>query len=73
MQKLVELDTLMNECAWRHVQEEELSISDINTLLRTFHNRRASTDSLLFHTIIQKLVLQFLWKAEWLTRHWKHC
>jgi len=57
MEKLVVLDTVLNECAWRHLEGDDRSLVGIHALLRTYYNRRASPDSLLFHTIINRLAL----------------
>lgn len=59
MEKLVNLDTCLNECGWRHLEGGDLNITGLNYLLRTYHNRRASPESLLIDTIVKRLVFKF--------------
>jgi hypothetical protein len=48
------IDTAMNSCAQQHLQEDMLSVVDINTMMKAYISRRGQAETELFECLIKR-------------------
>lgn len=52
--QILRIETVLNEAAERHVHDENLSLIDLNSIIRAYNNRKSSVKTNLFQQIIRK-------------------
>lgn len=48
------IDTVMNSCAQRHLEEDALSLVDINSMMKAYISRRGTPGTELFECLIKR-------------------
>lgn len=52
--QFLRIETALNEAAERHIREDNLSLIDLNSIIRAYNNRKSSVKTNLFQKIIRK-------------------
>lgn len=52
--QFLRIETVLNEAAERHIRSDNLSLIDLNSIIRAYNNRKSSVKTNLFQKIIRK-------------------
>ena len=57
VEMLTQIDTELNNCAFRHLQDQDLKLPDVNKMVKCYINRRQVGETQLFHQLVKRYLI----------------